>query len=57
MALVCNFIFHQYLQETLGDFVQSVYEFEDDCEVRSCAIHGQLQIWCLVQVVQISINC
>ncbi|XP_074622615.1 disabled homolog 2-interacting protein-like isoform X2 [Acropora palmata] len=22
-----------YLQETLGDFVQSVYEFEDDCEV------------------------
>jgi len=22
-----------YLQETLGEFVQSVYEFEDDCEV------------------------
>lgn len=22
-----------YLQETLGDFVQSVYEFEEDCEV------------------------
>lgn len=27
-------VFPQYLQETLGDFVQSVYEFEEDCEVR-----------------------
>ena len=24
----------QYLQETLGDFVQSVYESEEECEVK-----------------------
>lgn len=28
------FVLLQYLQETLGDFVQSVYESEEECEVK-----------------------
>ena len=29
----CSVLFTQYLQDTLGDFIQTLYEGEDDCEV------------------------
>ena len=32
--IIFFFVLLQYLQETLGDFVQSVYESEEECEVK-----------------------
>ena len=40
------FVLLQYLQETLGDFVQSVYESEEECEVKWLKLCSQQRKLC-----------